>query len=194
MGNLGTPPTTPSRVYVSFTAEIIPVTTEALLGAMAEQANKGVQELYLLLSTPGGQVMNGITLYHALRAMPFKLITHNIGNVDSIGNAVFLAGEERYAAANATFMFHGVGFDITTPTRLEEKSLRESLASLLSDQKRIGQIIQQRTSIPQAEVERLFLEQQTKDATYARTNGIIHDIRELQIPAGAPILQLIFKR
>ena len=161
---------------------------------MAEQANKGVSEVYLLLSTPGGQVPSGIALYSALRAMPFKLITHNIGNVDSIGNAVFLAGEERYACAHATFMFHGVGSDITGPTRLEEKNFREGLSAILSDQQRIGQIVQQRTSVPQAEVAQLFLEQQTKDAAYARAHGIVHEVRDAKIPVGAPVLQLIFKR
>ena len=39
--------------------------------------------------------MSGMTLYNTLRAMPFELITHNVGNVDSIGNAVFLAGDLR---------------------------------------------------------------------------------------------------
>ena len=138
--------------------------------------------------------MHGVSLFNALRAMPFKLITHNVGNVDSIGNAVFLAGEERYACSNSTFMFHGVGFDITNAMRFEEKLLRERLNSILSDQRRIGQIIQSRTTIPEAEVERLFLEQQTKDVTYARANGIIHDVREVKIPHGVPVLQLVFKR
>lgn len=33
-----------------------------------------------------------------------------------------------------TFMFHGVGFDLNQAVRLEEKNLRETLDSLLSDQ------------------------------------------------------------
>ena len=49
-------------------------------------------------------------------------------------------------------------------------------------------------SIDKLAVESLFLEAQTKDATYARANGIIHDIREIQIPTGASVLQLIFQR
>jgi ATP-dependent protease ClpP protease subunit len=39
--------------------------------------------------------MNGLTTYNFLRAMPFTLINHNIGNVDSIGNVILLAGQER---------------------------------------------------------------------------------------------------
>jgi ATP-dependent protease ClpP protease subunit len=53
-------------------------------------------------------VAQGINIYNVLCGMPFKLVTHNVGNVDSIGDVVFLAGETRYACAHSTFMFHGV--------------------------------------------------------------------------------------
>lgn len=108
--NAAKPP--PERIYVSFSAEINPNTTEALIALCANHANQGVKEIYLMMSTPGGTVMNGLNLYNVLRALPVKLITHNVGNVDSIGNAVFLAGEERYACFHSTFMFHGVGYDM----------------------------------------------------------------------------------
>src|SRR6202035_1991872 len=103
---------TPETVYVSFSAEINPNTTEALIGALAQCANQRVPEVYLMISTAGGNVMNGMNLYNVLRAMPFRLTTHNVGNIDSIGNPVFLAGGTRYACPQATFMFHGVGFDV----------------------------------------------------------------------------------
>jgi len=112
-------------VFVSFSAEIAPQTTETLIAVLGEQANKGVDEVCLMISTPGGSVMNGLNLYDVLRALPLKLVTHNVGNVDSIGNAIFLAGEERYACPHSTFMFHGVGFDIAKGHRLEEKVLRK---------------------------------------------------------------------
>ena len=69
--------------------------------------------------------MNGLNIYNVLIGMPFELITHNVGNVDSIANAVFLAGTKRYACPHSTFMFHGVGFDITAGMRLEEKFLKQ---------------------------------------------------------------------
>lgn len=184
----------PKVVYVSFSAEINPHTTESLLAVAADCANKGVEEVYLMLSTPGGSVMNGMNIYNVLRAMPFKLTTHNVGNVDSIGNAIFLAGEVRYACAHSTFMFHGVGFNAEGGVRLEEKLLRERLNSVLSDQKRIGSIISDRTKIKEPEISDLFREAQTKDATYAVGSGIVHEIRDAKVPSGAPIVSLVFKR
>ena len=181
-------------VYVSFTAEINPTTTEVLLAQCADLTAKGVKTVYLMLSTPGGGTTNGITAYNTLRAMPLKLITHNTGAVDSIGNVVFLAGDERYSSPNASFMFHGVGFDVTSPTRFEEKNLREKMGLIEADQKKIGAIIADRTKLTPSEINKLFLEAQTRDPNYALEKGIIHDIREVQIPVGAAIRQFVFKR
>jgi ATP-dependent Clp protease protease subunit len=138
--------------------------------------------------------MNGLNLYNVLKAMPFRLTTHNVGNVDSIGNAIFLAGEPRYACPHSTFIFHGVGFDITQPSRFEERHLRERLDSILADEKRIGAIIEQHTKLAPEQVETLFREATTKDATYAASVGIVDEVRDVQIPAGSPILSLVFQR
>jgi ATP-dependent Clp protease, protease subunit len=156
--------------------------------------NAGVKEVYLMMSTPGGTVMNGLNLYNVLRALPIKLITHNVGNVDSIGNAIFLAGQERYACPHSTFMFHGVGFDVPGHSRFEEKILRERLGGILADQKRIGSIMEERTNLKPSQLRNLFKEARTKDADYARSVGIIHDIRDVSIAPGTPIFSLVFQR
>jgi ATP-dependent Clp protease protease subunit len=183
----------PQVVYVSFSAEINVNTTESLLATMANCANQRVPEVYLMMSTPGGVVMNGMNLYNTLRGMPFALTTHNVGNVDSIGNAVFLAGERRYACPHSTFMFHGVGFDIQN-TRFEERKCRETLASILAEHKRIGTVMRERTNLQERAIRSLFREAQTKDAAFAAGCGIVHEIRDVQIPAGAPVISLVFKR
>ena len=138
--------------------------------------------------------MHGLNLYNVLRALPFQLTTHNVGNVDSIGNAVFLAGETRYACPHSTFMFHGVGFGVQQNSVLEEKFLIEKLQGVQSDQKRIGSILEERTNIPKEEVARLFLEMQTKDAAFAASCGIVNEIRDVKIPLGSPVVSLVFQR
>lgn len=113
-------------VYVSFSADINTSTTERLIAVIAECVNKNVQKVYLLLSTGGGMVMCGLILYHTLKSMPFELITHNVSNINSIGNPVFLAENPRYSCPNATFMFHGVGFKWQSNERLEQKILKKN--------------------------------------------------------------------
>lgn len=187
-------PTLTSTVHIIFSAEIIPPTCEALVAAAAQCANNGVQTVHLVLSTPGGSVMHGIHLYNVLRGMPFSLTTHNASAVNSIGNAVFLAGDKRYAAPHSTFMFHGVGFDVQERSRFEEKVLRERLDGILSDQKRIGAILEERTNLTAEQVEGLFREAQTKDAAYAVSSGIIDEVRDVELPPGETVVSLVFKR
>jgi ATP-dependent protease ClpP protease subunit len=184
----------PPEVYVSFSAEINVNTTETLLAAMANFANQHVQRVTLCISTPGGQVMCGMNLYNMLRAMPFELTTHNVGNVDSIGNAIFLAGEKRYACPHSTFMFHGVGFNAEPGKVFEEKLLRERLDGVLADQKRIGTVLEERTTLTSPQIEPLFRDAQTKDADYAVSAGIVHEIKEVAIPSGTPVISLVFQR
>jgi ATP-dependent protease ClpP protease subunit len=186
-------PTPGGTVYVSFSSDVNAHSTESLLAIMANLANIGVAQVHLLLSTPGGNVMHGMNLYNVLRALPFDLTTHNVGNVDSIGNTVFLAGRQRYACENTTFMFHGVGLN-AIGQRLEEKSVRQTLASIVADQTRIGAVIQRHTSLTTRQIAGLFREQQTKDAAYAVRFGIVHEIRDVEIPQGTPVIALVFQR
>jgi ATP-dependent Clp protease, protease subunit len=184
----------PYTAYVSFSAEINTNTTESLIATFANLANQKITTVHLLISTPGGSVTNGINLYNVMRALPFKLVTHNVGNVDSIGNAIFLAGAERYACPHSTFMFHGVGFDEPAGIRLEEKLLRERLNLIDIEHNRMGSIIEERTKLDKEAISKLFLESQTKDATYAIGCGIVHQIKDVEIPVGCPIISLVFKR
>ncbi len=181
-------------VYVSFSAEINNNTTENLIKVMADCANQHIQRVCILFTTSGGSVMHGLNLYNILKGMPFELTMHNVGNVDSIGNAIFLAGEKRYATASATFMFHGVGVTASQNQRFDEKNLKESLDRVLNDQIRMGSIISQHTSLSEKEIACLFTEAKTKDAQYALDKTIIHEIREVQIPPGCSVIPLVFKR
>lgn len=188
------PPNPPTEFFLSFSAEINPSTTENLIAVMAQLCNQGAAKVNLLLSTPGGSVMHGFTIYNTLRALPVRLVTYNMGNVDSIGNVIFLAGQERYACPNATFMFHGVGLDVTGGVRLVDQSLREHLDSINSDHRRIGAVIGQHTSLQEADVVELFKEARTKDAVWAKDVGMIQSVSEPKIPAGVTVHTLVFNR
>jgi ATP-dependent protease ClpP protease subunit len=181
-------------VFVSFAAEIVPQTTEALLRAISDFVNQGFQEIHLLLSTPGGSVMHGITIYNVLRGLPIQLVTHNVGNVDSIGAVIYLAGEQRYVCPQATFMLHGVAFGTNAPTQFFERNLKEKMLSVQKDQERIKAIYRDRAGIDPEVAEQFFLGESNLVATDAVANGLAHEVRPVQIPAGSPVLQLVFNR
>ena len=41
---------------------------------------------------------------------------HNVGQVDSSANVIFLAADERYASPHTTFLFHGMNYTFSNPT------------------------------------------------------------------------------
>jgi ATP-dependent Clp protease protease subunit len=180
--------------YVSFSADVNISTAEQLQAVAANIVSQGHDEMHLLLSTPGGAVQYGITIYNFLRALPIRVITHNLGNVDSIGLVIFLAGEERYACPHTTFMLHGVALQVPAPTSLFERNFKDSLSRLSADQERIKGIYSDRSQITMEEAEVLFLQETTLTAEEAMNRGIVHEVRQLSIPAGSPVLQLMFNR
>jgi len=126
--------------------------------------------------------------------LPLTLTAHNVGNVDSIGIAIFLAASRRFACQHSTFMFHGVGLNFNGQIRLEEKMVRGHLATILNEQRRIGSILLDRTQISQTQVRKLFREAVTKDAAFAIGCGIIDEIRDVNVPPGSTVLSLVFQR
>ncbi len=187
-------PAVPPVVYISFSAEITPQTTESLIAVVGNCVNEGHKHAYIMISTPGGTVMNGINIYNVLRALPIEITMHNVGNVDSIGNVVFLAGQNRYACPHSTFMFHGVGFDTPGPIRLEQAMMEEKTLSILTEHKRIGTIMEEHTTLSAEQIAELFKGQRTEDSAYAVGCGIVSEIRDVNIPEGAPIVSLVFQR
>jgi ATP-dependent Clp protease protease subunit len=179
-------------VYISFDAGIYQKQVQTLISFCVEQIQNGFDHIYLLFSTSGGSVNEGITLYNTLRGLPATITIHNSGNVDSVGNVIFLAGGHRYACPHSTFMFHGVGWDFNNPHRMDEKSTRETLDDIISSQRRMGSIIADRTTLPPEEIATLFAEAQTKDTDFAVKNGIIHEVRNIKVPSGAVVIPLVF--
>lgn len=92
-------------VYISFCADINMSTSEQLLAVTFQMIQQGYTQIYYRFSTPGGFVANGISLYNTLKSLPVNTIMHNVGNVDSIGNAIFLAGKKDMLARTQLLCF-----------------------------------------------------------------------------------------
>jgi len=184
----------PEVFYLCFTTDINPQATEAVIAAMSNIVEQGAKKIVILLSSPGGSVMSGLTLYDFIRSLPIPVETHNMANVDSIANMVFQAGSRRTCSKHSTFMFHGVGLASNGVHRWELKALKESMQSIERDQDRIGAILLDRTKLSKDRVSQLFLEASTEDANFAIEHGIIDEIIDIKIPDGAPIISMVFNR
>ena len=130
----------------------------------------------------------GITFYNFLRALPTKIVMHNTGSIDSIATVIFLAGEERYASISSSFLFHGVAAGFMNGAQLNLSQLREQTSGLSEDENKIARIITQQCQLKEEEIRGLFREGESKDPSFAKLKGIIHDIKDVKIPKDAPFI------
>ena len=113
--------------------------------------------------------------------------------MDSIANVIFLAGKERLACEASTFMFHGVGFNGNAMERLEENNLRAKLDTILADHRRISGIFAARTNnaVSVQSGMRLFKEQRTRSAAWAKEKGFATGLSDFTLPAGAKVAFIV---
>lgn len=173
------------EVYVTFFDQIDMERVQSLQVIFQQIINKHKpKSIYFMISSPGGDVKAGIVLYNYLNALPVKIITHNIGSIDSIALIIFLAGDERYAANHSSFLLHGIksNFNATTSMNLSQIKEIESQVSQLENN--ISEIVNQETHITKLEMANLFAEGETKSLEFCLDKNIIHGLRAPKIPKG----------
>ena len=179
-----------NETYIRLTAAITPASTERLLQIVDEKYRSGIKRLHLLLSTPGGAVPHGITLYNFLKGIPMEIYTHNFGTVDSIGVIVFCAGVKRYSVSDARFFLHPVGADITSPTRIDEHWLLERSQSLKIDQNNIARIIAKTTERDLQSIVQDIAKRHTLNPEEALQYGLVSEIKDNVLPANADFIAI----
>ena len=173
------------ETYIRLTAPITPHSTQRLLQIIDAKYQGGTRKIHLLLSTPGGMVSHGISLYNFLKGIPMEVVTHNFGTVDSIGIIIFCAGSRRHSVPHARFFLHPVAMEINQQTRVDEHWLLEHSKSLKIDQENIARIISETTQRSKAEVLRDIGERRTLHPEEAKSYGLVHDIQPDLLPPGA---------
>lgn len=161
-----------------------------------DSCNKAIQQyspqqLYFLFSSAGGAVDSGVTLYNYLRSLPQEIIMHNVGSIDSIANVIFLAGKVRYATPASVFLLHGIYWTFNQATSLTYSQMQETVSRFDAAEELTAKIIGERTKITAEEVRKLFRQGQSKDPNFALEKGLIHEIREVNIPSGSPIHSIV---
>ena len=176
-----------NTLYIIFTGPI----DEQIAAQMIQQidvainSDNGFEFLYLVINTPGGGVNAGITLYNYLRGLPIKIVTHNIGQVDSIGNVIFLAGDERYAAPATSFLFHGVAFGGNGNFSFSLTNLEERLSQVKQDEKRIQTVVSSRSDLGPRKLLGFFKSGRSISPDEALGFKIIAEVRDLEIPSNS---------
>lgn len=172
--------------WIQFFAKVNAQSFGMLVDILQNAVMDGTERLHLLLSTPGGTVAYGLTLYAMLRGLPLEVWTYNVGQVDSIGVVLYCAGERRLAAPQTRFLLHEVSLHFEKgyyPVR----QLRELLVSIESDQRNICRVVAEATGQMVEKVERDLMNNLTLLAEEARIYRLVDEITTELVPPQAPL-------
>jgi ATP-dependent protease ClpP protease subunit len=181
-------------IYINFFDGINPATVNKFIKFTVDAIQQhNPTEIYFLISSNGGDVDSGFTLYNFLVSLQGKItITmHNIGTIDSIANVIFLGGQKRYAAPNASFLFHGIVMNFNAGG-YGRTVLKENLSRLDGMEARMADTISKNTKLSKTELENFFQQGEGKDVNFALEKEVIHEIKNPVIPNGAIHLAMSF--
>src|SRR4030065_917462 len=99
-------------VVIRFFAPVIDATVNTLMSTVDQRMKQGTKEFIILISSPGGSVIHGLSAYNYLKGLPASITTHNFGSVDSIGIVLYCAGSQRPSVPQEGLLFHGVNVQV----------------------------------------------------------------------------------
>ena len=180
-----------NTAYIKFFAGVDQASVNALMGAVEQKLTEGATQIVLLISSPGGSVFHGLSAYNFLKGIPAEVVTHNFGSVDSMGAVLFCAGHRRLSVPHARFLLHAVHASFPQRASLEEQQLEERLKGLRIDIENIAGVIAANTGRSEKQVTEDILNRTTLNPEQAVEYGLVHEIKEELLPAGAQLLSIV---
>lgn len=166
-----------NRKIIRFLAEVNQQSANALIGVVENLIRNKTKNILLLISSPGGSVFHGVSVYNFLKRAPVNIETCNFGSVDSIASVIYCAGSKRYCVPNARFLIHSISFNIQGNASFDEKKLNEVISSLKIDRENIAKII-----------EKIMFEGKTYNPEEAKSFGLVTEIKEKLFEEGEEII------
>lgn len=181
----------PGSLAIKFFSQVNEQSANALMAILDQAINQGVRDVTLLISTPGGSVFHGLSIYNYLRGLPLeRLSTHNFGSVDSIGVVMYCAGRERYSSPQARFLIHGVSANFFGNQNLEEPQLEERLKGLRIDIENIAKVVSANTGKTPEQVVEAMLNRTTLNPEQAQEWGLVHSIKNELFAEGTQVVSV----
>ncbi len=181
---------TTKPVVIRFFAPVIDATVNALMNAIDQKMKQGIRDFIILISSPGGSVIHGLSAYNYLKGLPVTITTHNFGSVDSIGIVLYCAGSKRLSVPQARFVLHGVNAQFTGNQNLEEKQLEERLKGLRIDIENIAKVIAANTGKNAEQVTNAMIERTTLNPKEAQSWGLVHEIKSQLFEAESEVISI----
>ena len=180
----------PDGCFIGFNAAIDRRASEQFASIFANAVSNGFKEVSLCISSIGGILDHAYYLCNVIDAFDVKVITYNVGNIQSSANLLFLCGDERYASTGATFFFHQTGFDPPN-TRITDDYVRDRIKAIEYDDARTAQYIAGKTGATTQAVREWQKSEKLMTTEEAISHNIISSVRDMRIPPRALFTQVI---
>lgn len=170
------------RIYSTFIGDITAENVKTFISGLKKEISKRPSEIHLIINSRGGTTNDGFALYDFLKSIDkdIKLVTYGTGAVHSSALCVFLAGQERYATPNTSFVIHGNA--LITNEKLTSNNLPAIIKSIEMDNGRTVEIINVETKLDDKKLQSFILREEVITPQEAQQYGIIADIRALPEP------------
>jgi ATP-dependent Clp protease protease subunit len=177
-------PQAPKEVWGIFAGAIDQQIVQRMAGAVAVASNNSVERVHLVVQSSGGLIGDGVCLYNLFRALPFELVTYNIGSIQSVGVMAFLGAKQRKASPRATFMIHR---SYASPLAATSDRLQALAQGLILDDERCEGILRDHVKLNEDQwavhkVADLWL-----SAEEAKKAGLVTEIGDFAPPKGTQL-------
>jgi ATP-dependent Clp protease protease subunit len=166
-------------IQVMLTGNVSEQMVSRLTAELTTRVGHGARSILIAMSTPGGSVYWGLTAYNFVRGLGVDVITHNLGQVDSIGAAIYAAGEKRLSVEQSRFLMHGISWTFAgTDPAIPEKQLRDTLAQVERDRDSLASLIATRTGTALDRVRQDMVHTTILNPSEAQKYGFVHEIKD----------------
>lgn len=166
--------------YLFYNQQIDAASMKSLSRQLAKLVEGGVEEITLVINSPGGLLAAALNSFDFITSLPAKISTHGQGLVLSSANILFLAGQQRSADRNSRFLFHPA--QVTVSGLLSGQQLRDQLSVLDMVDDQVAQIYRDRTHITDQDLRRFEQETVIYTADQAKAFGVVQTVADLRIP------------
>lgn len=180
----------PKKATITLLAEITQQTMAQLIDAWNHFTTKGVNEVFLNMSSPGGDADAALAAHEYLRSRPLAgrvvssgptvpgLTTHNFGVVDSSAVLLFALGQHRYSTANSRFLIHSPFVQNAMIPTMRDQDANEYSNRLRQETDAFANILAGATGRTHHEAIAWLHERVVWTPEEAKRNGFIEDIKD----------------
>ncbi len=179
------------KAIINFVGEVNEKTATQLFFILNNQLQAGNKDIRINLASPGGSVFHGITIHNFLAGLKgVNIHTHNLAQIDSVANVIFLAGKTRTANKVSTFFMHPPKAMFKGDQALSIHELKERHDGLKKDEEKLAEIIASHISKSPEEVLKMFQDRKVYSSVESKKLGFISSLEDFTAAPGIPIFTI----